>query len=133
MILILDSNGVIVNATQTGPAFPPSGGSTVTLTDAQTARYYTGLGVTKGGLAYVNDVFVPQTVTAGSFMQALIDLGFYNAVAAVVQASGNQTAQVLWARAVTFARQDALLIQMATAAGMTSADMDAVFVKAATY
>lgn len=133
MKIVLDANGVIVNASETGPWDPPVGGSVVTLTSQQRIEYYTALGKTPKGLAYVNSVFVPQSATAGFFMRALIELGHYNAIAAVVQASGDPTAQVLWARAIEFPRQDPMLIQMATAAGMSSADIDAVYVRTATY
>ena len=134
MILVLDSDDVIVNATEAGPAIAPAGGSVVTLTDEQTSRYYSILGRTgSSGLAFINDIFIPQTATAGRFLQALIELGFYNAVNAAVQQSGDLTTQTLWNRAIEFPRQDPLLLQMGAAAGMTSADMNAVFVKAWTY
>lgn len=131
MKLVLDANGVIVNATQAGPADAPAGGSVVTLTTEQTARYYSAL--SNGPLAFIDNVFIPQMTTSGRFMQALIDLGFYNAVNSTVAASGDLTAQTLWARASQFLRQDPLLIQMGAAAGLSAADMNAVFVKAWTY
>lgn len=133
MKIVLDANGVIVNASETGPWDPPVGGSVVALTQQQRFEYYTALGKSPKGLAYVGGVFIPQTATAGFFMRALIELGFYNAIAAVVAGSGNPTAQVLWNRAIEFPRQDPLLIQMATAAGMSSADIDAVYIRTATY
>lgn len=75
---------------------------------------------------------VPATAQAGDFMRALFDLGWYDAVnAAVTQAGG--LAKILWDRASIFERNHPLVIQIGTAIGKTSDDLDNLFRKSATY
>jgi hypothetical protein len=85
---------------------------------------------------YVGDPPLPQTATAGNFMRALIELGWYDDIDAAVTALPGQQGQIaraLWGRAVEFPRNDPLLTQIAAAVGMTEADIDAVYVRANSY
>ncbi len=75
---------------------------------------------------------VPQAASAGDFMRALYDLGWYDSAKAAVAAVGG-LAQILWDHAATFERQHPMVIQIATAIGKTSADLDSLFRKSATY
>lgn len=75
---------------------------------------------------------VPQTASSGDFIHALYDLEWLQAVeAAVIQVDG--LAEKLWNRASVFERHHPLVIQIATAIGKNSADLDDLFRKAATY
>lgn len=75
---------------------------------------------------------VPQTASAGDFVSALIDLGWYDAVDAAAKAAGGK-ALILWNRAATFERNHAIVRAIAQAIGKTEADLDALFIKTATY
>jgi hypothetical protein len=75
---------------------------------------------------------IPQTASAGDFMRALYELGWYDDAKAAVEAAGG-LAQILWDRAATFERGHALVAQIATAINKTSDDLDALFRKAASY
>lgn len=75
---------------------------------------------------------VPEVVPSGDFIRALHELGWIGDVkAAVVQAS--PLAQDLWAHASNFERNHELVIQIATAIGKDSEDLDELFRLAATY
>lgn len=74
---------------------------------------------------------VPAEVRSGQMILALHELGFFDAVEAAV-AQMPRIAKVLWARASIFDRDNYLLAVAAQMAGMTSADVDAVFRLAAT-
>lgn len=81
---------------------------------------------------------VPQTVTSGDFMRALIELGWYGDVKAVIDAQDPNTdqgllIQVLWARAAVIERNNQILAMVAAAIGKTSEDLDALFLKTLTY
>lgn len=75
---------------------------------------------------------VPQTASAGDFVSALIDLGWYDAVDAAAKAAGGK-ALILWNRAATFERNHAIVRAIAQAIGKTEADLDALFIKTTTY
>jgi hypothetical protein len=75
---------------------------------------------------------VPQTASAGDFVSALIDLGWYDAVDAAAKAAGGR-ALILWNRAATFERQHQIVRAIAAAIGKTEADLDTLFLKSATY
>jgi hypothetical protein len=85
-----------------------------------------------GLVAYQTSAPVPQTASAGDFMRALYELGWYDDAKAAVEAAGG-LAQILWDRAATFERGHALVAQIATAINKTSDDLDALFRKAASY
>ena len=134
MILVFNADGIIVNIVREGSAEPPPGGRAVELTAPQEAEYLRLQGrCSSSDIRMVGDVFVPQIATSGSFMEALIDLGFYDQVKAVVDASNAVTIKVLWDRAVTFDRRDPRLMELGAAANLTPTDMDNVFLKASTY
>ena len=77
---------------------------------------------------------IPQVAPAGRFMQALVRLGWYTpldtAINGVATASRGDELRVLWRRAVEFRRNDADLIAVGHAVGMTDADIDAAFILA---
>ena len=82
---------------------------------------------------------IPQSVPAGDFLRALLELGWYDDVVNVINTLRNSnTAQgklagVLWDRASKFLRNDPMLIQVGTLAGKFSSDLDLLFIKAASY
>jgi hypothetical protein len=91
------------------------------------------------GLAGIGFVFVadptpppviPQTVSAMQAQQALLNSGQLDAVNAAV-AAGSREVQIYWAKTSEFHRNHPTLIAMTTALGMTSAQVDALFVAAA--
>lgn len=75
---------------------------------------------------------VPREALSGDFKRALYELGWYDDVAAAAAAAGG-LAKVLWEGASRFERHHPLVVQIATAIGKTSADLDALFVKTTTY
>jgi hypothetical protein len=75
---------------------------------------------------------VPATASAGDFMRALYELGWYDDVVAAVEAGG-ELGKILWARASLFERNHPLVTQIATAINKTADDLDALFRKAASY
>ena len=74
---------------------------------------------------------VPKVVAAGAMIRALTQLGKLDAVDAAV-AKASPLSQRLWARAASFPRSDPQVIAIATAIGMTTADLDALYRLAAT-
>jgi hypothetical protein len=88
-------------------------------------------GVPAAGVA-----MVPQRVTSGSFVRALYELGQLDAVEAAIAGAlqqGNRLPDLLFRHASQFERDHALVAAIGAAAGLKPADIDAVFVKAATY
>jgi hypothetical protein len=75
---------------------------------------------------------VPSISSAGDFMRALYELGWYDDVSAAVQGAGS-LAKILWERAASFERRHPLVGQIAQAIGKTDADLDDLFRKAASY
>lgn len=82
---------------------------------------------------------VPEFVRSGDFFHALIDLGWYDQIDAAINSmvAANhpdaKLAKVLWDKASRFERSHPLLIQIATAIGKTSDDLDALFRKTLEY
>jgi aspartate oxidase len=74
---------------------------------------------------------VPEVVSFGQLVRALSNLGHLVTIKAVVTAAGGLGLE-LWQHASTFERNDPLLIALATEAGLTTSDVDAVFRLAAT-
>ena len=83
-------------------------------------------------VAFRARTLVPQTASAGDFVSALMDLGWYDAVDAAAKAAGGR-ALILWNRAATFERQHPIVRAIAQAIGKTEADLDTLFIKTATY
>ena len=127
MFVCIDADNVAVawNADGSQPTVPPG----CTLVEVSQAPMF-------AACFFNGTQFVPLTVSAGNFMRALIELGHYDAIdAAVNSLTGQQgkVAKALWSRAVEFPRHDPLLLQIATAVGMTAADIDAVYILASSY
>jgi hypothetical protein len=74
----------------------------------------------------------PGAASAGDFMRALYELGWYDDVSAAVTAAGGLP-KILWNRASVFERNHPMVIAIATAIGKTSDDLDELFRKATTY
>lgn len=75
---------------------------------------------------------VPGVVTRAQFKLALLDLGLLDDVDALVAASNDRELQVNWAERLEFERNHPLVIATAAALGNTEAEIDALFVLAAT-
>lgn len=134
MLIAVDADNKVVAWSTQFAVDVPQGCTGVELTTEQQAALIAikpGIQVTFNGTT-----FVPLTASAGNFMRALIELGWFDAIdAAVNSLSGVQgkLARALWTRAVEFPREDPLIAQIATAVGMTAADIEAVYIKANTY
>lgn len=82
---------------------------------------------------------IPEFARSGDFFHALIDLGWYDSIDAVISGmvAANhpqaKLAKVLWDKASRYERNNPLLIAVATAAGKTSDDLDALFRKTLEY
>lgn len=82
---------------------------------------------------------VPEFARSGDFFHALIDLGWYDQIDAVINGmvAANhpdaRLAKVLWDKASRFERHHPLLIQIAQAIGKTSDDLDNLFRKTLEY
>lgn len=74
---------------------------------------------------------VPTVVAAGSMIRALSQLGKIAVVDEAVS-KADPLSQRLWARAASFPRSDPQVVAIATAIGMSSADLDALYRLAAT-
>lgn len=114
------------------PSEVPQGSTAVEVTEAQ----FLPLRTLRAPVILSNGQFVPATAPAGHFMKALIELGWYDAIdLAVNSLTGQQgkIAKALWSRAVEFPRTDPLVSQIASAVGMTGADVDAVYILANSY
>jgi hypothetical protein len=75
---------------------------------------------------------VPLTAPSGDFKHALFDLGWYDAVNAAAIAAGG-LALILWNGASIFERNHPLVLEIATAIGKTSDDLDVLFRKTTSY
>ena len=74
---------------------------------------------------------VPQIVTRAQFKLALLDLDLLDDVAAMISASNDRALQINWAERLEFERNHPLVIATAAALGKTEAEIDALFVLAA--
>lgn len=74
---------------------------------------------------------VPEIVTRAQFKLALLDLGLLDDVDALVAASNDRALQINWAERLEFERNHPLVIATAAALGKTDAEIDALFVLAA--
>lgn len=79
-------------------------------------------------------VAVPESVTRRQARQALLLAGLLDAVpaaiAAIPDATQRQLAQIEWEDSLQFERSRPLLIALATALGLTSAQLDQLFISA---
>ena len=77
---------------------------------------------------------VPQSVTRRQARQALLLAGLLDAVplalAAIPDATQSRLAQIEWEDSLTFERQRPLLIQLSTALGLNSEQLDQLFITA---
>lgn len=79
---------------------------------------------------------VPAIASAGDFMRALIELGWFDAVEAAIAAvpgDEGKLLRALWTRAAVFERHNPRVLQIAAAIGKTSADLDDLFLLANSY
>jgi len=77
------------------------------------------------------DSYVPTSVRSGQLILALAEIDKLDAVKAAVATAGGLYAD-LWIHASEFDRDDPMVEQLGAAAGMSAADIDAVFRLAAT-
>lgn len=75
---------------------------------------------------------VPASVTRRQFKLALLGIDLLDDVEAMIAASGDRALQINWEEALEFERGNPFVAQMAAALGKTEADVDALFVLAAT-
>ena len=84
-------------------------------------------------LAYLNPPpATPESVTAAQLIRALDQMGLLGAVEAAAAQAGGLTLK-LWNRAPNFHRDDPLIAGVAAAINKTSADVDELFILAATF
>lgn len=74
---------------------------------------------------------VPKSVTRAQFRLALLDLDLLDDVEAMVAASNDRDLQINWQDRQEFERNHPLVIATAAALGKTAAEIDALFVLAA--
>ena len=98
----------------------------------------------KIGDGYVNGVIVPhtpavpvpQSVTRAQAKLALLQAGLLGSIQPAIDAISDATqrtaSQIEWDDRLTFERSNGTLVTMATALGMTDAQIDALFIAAAT-
>lgn len=77
------------------------------------------------------EAIVPQIVSRAQFKLALLDLGLLDDVDALVAASNDPALQINWADRQEVERNHPLVIATAAALGKTDAEIDALFVLAA--
>ncbi len=107
----------------------PDGGTLVQSDVANVGDTYNGSTFTPGApLAPV----VPVSVSAAQFRLALSQQNLLTTVTTAV-AAASQEIQTYWQFEDVFGRQNPLLLQMAATLNMTSAQIDAVFILAATF
>lgn len=75
---------------------------------------------------------VPAAASSGDFVAALVDLDWYDDVDAAATRAGGK-ALALWRHANSFERYHPIVRGIAAAIGKTEADLDALFIKSATY
>lgn len=77
-------------------------------------------------------VVVPHSVTRFQAMAALDEAGHLDAIEAIIADSATPRLYVLaWRNALTFERDSQTLAALATMLGLTDADLDALFIRAA--
>ena len=80
------------------------------------------------GLSPISNV--PQTITAFQFKAALVNASAYDKFNSNM-ISASQISSIVWNEATSFSRNDPYVLAAAAAAGMTSAQLDAIFVAGA--
>jgi hypothetical protein len=80
--------------------------------------------------AFLAKASVPQVVSAMQAKVALLNAGLLSSVQTWINAQ-DATTQLVWNSATTFSRQSTLIAQAATALGLSSAQIDTLFVAAA--
>jgi hypothetical protein len=87
-------------------------------------------------IAAHNESIIPKSVTRRQAKQALLLAGLLShvqpALDAIPDATQRGLAQIEWDESLEFERARPLLINLATALGLSSAQLDALFVQAAT-
>lgn len=75
---------------------------------------------------------IPTSVTRRQFKLALLGIDLLDDVEAMISASGDRALQINWEEALEFERGNPFVAQMTAALGKTEADVDALFILAAT-
>ena len=107
-------------------------------TDNPKAQYYVpipdppGPGYTWNGTEWVAPpVYVPQQVTAFQGRAQLMNIGLLTQAESIVVASTDQMLKLAWTHAIYWDRNSPMLQSMGTALGMSSQDLDDLFIAAA--
>jgi hypothetical protein len=91
-----------------------------------------GPGYTYDGTDWIAPpVYIPQSVTRFQGKAALMQAGLLASVEAAVAASTDPLLPLAWDEALTFERQSAMVTGLAAALGLTSQQIDDLFVAAA--
>lgn len=120
------SNGVVVNVIEASEGFTLPGMTLIASATASIGDIYVNGTFTRPTLA----VHVPQEVTDLQARLALIAAGKLAAVDAVVAGADDAT-KAWYDRALTWRRDSPIIASLAPALGLTSADLDALFIDAA--
>lgn len=75
---------------------------------------------------------IPESVKPYAIRRALLDLGHYANVIAAVNAAGD-IYQIAWEYALEYKRTDPMINGMATALGLTEAQVDEIYILAKEY
>jgi hypothetical protein len=75
---------------------------------------------------------IPQIVTRAQFKLALLSLNLLDTVESLVAGSADRALQINWAERLEFDRNHPLVLTTAAALGKTDAEIDALFLLAAT-
>jgi hypothetical protein len=87
----------------------------------------------KGAWSIVNQALipVPQSITAFQAKAALVNAGLYAQVNTYMTTTAPALDQLAWAEAPSFQRTDTILNAMAAAIGLTSSQLDGLFIAGA--
>ncbi|MGZ5053313.1 MAG: hypothetical protein ACXWAT_00060 [Methylobacter sp.] len=98
--------------------------------DYAPGKYSYSAGVFTLNSAPTQPVIVPQSVSRFQALAALTNAGLYTAAQNAVTSAGGLTL-LAWNNAISFERNSPTIASLATALGLTSAQLDALFIAAA--
>ena len=120
-----DANGNYIGAFE--GALPPAGSIEVPAPNHGKDKW--------NGTAWVPYAPVPQSVTRAQAKLALLQAGLLGSIQPAIDAISDDTqrtaSQIEWDDRLTFERSNGTLVTMATALGMSDAQIDALFIAAA--
>lgn len=124
---IIDSNGNVLTvfANSQKPT-NQNGYAEISVFGGQVGQQWNGIAFVSGNIP------VPQSVSVFQAKLALSNAGIYSSVDSYISSNGTESEKIAWQYQQTYNRQDQMLIAVMTAIGQTSAQIDALFVAAAT-